>query len=62
MVEQLRKYAKKKTTVRISLDLDNVRFTKIEFLKKVTGIGASADLFRALIDNAYDEAVKEETI
>jgi len=62
MVEQLRNYAKKKETLRISLDIDNVRVRKIEFLKKVTGIRANIDLFRALIDSSYDEAVKEETI
>jgi len=62
MIEQLKNYAKQKKSIRVSLDIDYVRMTKIEFLKKVTGIGATADIFRALIDNAYNEVVKEENI
>jgi len=48
-------------TKRISLDADKNLMKKIDFLHKKTGIKLQSGLLRAVIEDAYNQAV-EETI
>ena len=48
-------------TKRISLDADKNLMKKIDFLHKLTGIKLQSGLLRAVIEDAYNQAV-EETI
>lgn len=62
MIKELRSHQIGKGALRVTLDFDEVRKGKVEYLKKTSGIGITAELFRALVDIAYEQAIKEEPI